>query len=98
MEEDDTRRTVPPTLCPSCRAPMEALSLEHAEGGLLTLDLCHACDGIWFDAGEQMRLTAQTTLALVTNMRDRHAAAARPGGIRLPCPRCGLYLGPTYDL
>jgi hypothetical protein len=77
---------------------MEPLALEHAEGGPLTLDLCHACDGIWFDAGEHLRLTAETTLALVTNMRDRHAAAARPGGARQPCPRCGLWLGPTYDL
>jgi hypothetical protein len=77
---------------------MESLTLEHTEGGSLTLDLCHACDGIWFDAGEHMRLTAETTLALVTNMRDRHVPAARPASDRLPCPRCGLWLGPTYDL
>lgn len=77
---------------------MAPVTLEHTEGGPLTLDVCRGCDGLWFDAGEQFRLTADTTLRLIKEVQDHRGARRSQTLVRCPCPRCGLPLGSTYDL
>ena len=43
--------------CPGCHQEMEPVPLEGTYRGPMTIDVCTACRGFWFDAGEQFRLT-----------------------------------------
>jgi hypothetical protein len=64
----------------------------------MTIDVCTACRGFWFDAGEQFRLTPGATLTLVRRVQASRDLPRRRMSTRLPCPRCDLMLGLTYDL
>ncbi|HRO53750.1 MAG TPA: zf-TFIIB domain-containing protein, partial [Alicycliphilus sp.] len=37
------------SLCPSCRQPADKRRFAAADGSMLELDLCFACQGLWFD-------------------------------------------------
>jgi Zn-finger nucleic acid-binding protein len=84
--------------CPGCRGETATLTLQRTIGGPLTLDLCHHCDGIWFDAGEQFRLMPDSTLTLIKAMQANHQERRAEAGTRLLCPRCNEPLAETYDL
>jgi Zn-finger nucleic acid-binding protein len=84
--------------CPGCQQPMEAVPLEGTYRGPMTVDLCTACRGFWFDAGEQFRLTPATTLVLVRRVEASRDQPRQRMGSRFKCPRCRLPLGVTYDL
>lgn len=47
----------PPLTCPGCRAPMSPTRLEARLGGRIDVDLCAACQVIWFDQGESLQLS-----------------------------------------
>ncbi len=65
-------------------------------GGRATIDVCHACNGMWFDGKESLQLTPGATLQL---FRSAHARTARPmaqdGSHR--CPRCAAPLVTVHD-
>jgi Zn-finger nucleic acid-binding protein len=84
--------------CPGCQQPMEPVPLEGTYRGPMTIDVCTACRGFWFDAGEQFRLSAAATLLLVRRVEASRDTPRQRVGARLPCPRCNLVLGLTYDL
>ncbi|WP_238944782.1 TFIIB-type zinc ribbon-containing protein [Allofranklinella schreckenbergeri] len=73
--------------CPSCRQPMQALSLE-ARNGPVELDLCFACHGIWFDRLESLQLSARSVLALFKTLHAHRDAPHSPLRERMHCPRC----------
>ena len=77
---------------------MEAVPLEGTYRGPMTIDVCTACRGFWFDAGEQFRLTPAATLLLLRRVEASRDQPRQRVGTRLPCPRCRLALGVTYDL
>ena len=77
---------------------MEAVPLEGTYRGPMTIDVCTACRGFWFDAGEQFRLTPAATLLLVRRVEASRDQPRQRVGTRLPCPRCALTLGVTYDI
>jgi hypothetical protein len=77
---------------------MEPVPLEGTYRGPMTIDVCTACRGFWFDAGEQFRLTPASTLLLVRRVGASRDTPRQRMGTRLPCPRCNLVLGLTYDL
>ena len=77
---------------------MEAVPLEGTYRGPMTIDVCTACRGFWFDAGEQFRLTPAATLLLVRRVEASRDQPRQRVGTRLPCPRCRLALGVTYDI
>jgi hypothetical protein len=77
---------------------MEAVPLEGTYRGPMTIDVCTACRGFWFDAGEQFRLTPAATLLLVRRVEASRDRPRQRVGTRLACPRCSLALGLTYDL
>ena len=83
--------------CPCCRGETAPITLERTIGGPLTLDLCHHCDGIWFDAGEQFRLMPDSTLRLIKEVQVNRAERRTDAGTRLLCPRCHEALAETYD-
>jgi len=77
---------------------MEAVQLEGTYRGPMTIDVCTACRGFWFDAGEQFRLTPAATLLLLRRVEASRDQPRQRVGTRLPCPRCRLALGVTYDI
>jgi len=77
---------------------MDPVPLEGTYRGPMTIDVCTACRGFWFDAGEQFRLTPAATLLLVRRVEASRDRPRLRVGTRLPCPRCKLPLGLTYDL
>jgi Transcription factor zinc-finger len=84
--------------CPGCQQPMDPVPLEGTYRGPMTIDVCRACRGFWFDAGEQFRLTPAVTLLLVRRVEASRDLPRQRVGTRLPCPRCNLVLSLTYDL
>ncbi|MBS0294082.1 MAG: zf-TFIIB domain-containing protein [Proteobacteria bacterium] len=86
------------SLCPSCRQPAETHSLAATDGGRVELDLCFACQGLWFDPQENTRLAPAAVLQLFELLHDHHGDAHRPLSERLRCPRCAKDLVKGYDI
>lgn len=84
--------------CPSCRNQMTERSFERLYGRSLTLDLCHPCQGIWFDRQELLQLAPSATIALVAAIHDTAPGARQPLAARLKCPRCARGLSEATDL
>ncbi|HEX4884292.1 MAG TPA: zf-TFIIB domain-containing protein [Casimicrobiaceae bacterium] len=85
--------------CPGCGAGMRSLDLERKPHGRVTVDVCPACRGLWFDAHESLQLTPEATLALLREIAaigTGPAPAQRSGS--LACPRCRHGLAATHDL
>ncbi|MGD9904730.1 MAG: hypothetical protein AB7U83_14800 [Vicinamibacterales bacterium] len=82
--------------CPGCRRDTTALTLDGQYGRVLTIDLCHACNGVWFDGHEDLHLAPSGVVALFEEM-GRAAGAARQPMARKICPRCGVGLLRAHD-
>lgn len=85
-------------LCPSCRQPTEIHRFGASSGATLELDLCFACQGMWFDPQENTRLAPAAVLELFELLHRHRADAHRPLSARLQCPRCAQALVKGYDL
>jgi len=84
--------------CPGCGAAMTSMDLEGYSGAKLAIDVCSACQVIWFDKLEDLQLSPGSTLRLFTLIGERSAAGrgrALPNVLR--CPRCSARLLPTHD-
>ena len=69
--------------CPGCRAATSPLSLAGQYGRVLAIDVCHACNGVWFDGHEDLHVAPGGVIALFEAMGQaapgaRTAMAARP--------------------
>lgn len=100
MNALDTRRQL---TCPKC-----GLRMHVWESNGLTLDHCHDCKGLWFDAGELARYlarsrahlaeaelrVAEATKFLCPRCPDVHLAHVHEDDVTLDiCPRCrGLFV------
>jgi hypothetical protein len=62
----------------------------------VTIDLCPACRGIWFDGLESLQLTPGATLRIFQRFAGGAATAAPPEAGR--CPRCDAPLLDTHDM
>ncbi len=77
---------------------MAAETYEGNYGRRLEIDVCHACNGLWFDGRESMMLTPGSVLKLFSSMHERHTAA-RASLVEQPrCPRCAGPLKEQTDL
>lgn len=83
--------------CPNCLASMTQRSFERLYGRSMTLDLCHACQGIWFDDQELLQLSPGATLELLSAIAGESGAARQPLKTSLTCPRCARTLVETHD-
>ena len=83
--------------CPGCAATMTALTLDGHLGTKVDLDLCAACQVIWFDRLESLRLSPGATLSLFRTIGERKQTSPPPLGDPLKCPRCDLRLLLTND-
>jgi hypothetical protein len=76
---------------------MTAENLDGHLGTTVTIDICLACQVIWFDAQESLRLEPRAVVRLFRIIGERASAAGPPAGRRPACPRCGLHLLLTHD-
>lgn len=86
------------SLCPSCRQPAETHRFPATGGGEVELDLCFACQGLWFDPQENTRLAPAAVLQLFELLHVHHGDAHRPLSDRLRCPHCAKDLVKGYDI
>lgn len=84
--------------CPGCRMPMRRVDLERQHHGRVDVDLCNACQALWFDALESLHLSPGGTLALFRAIHEARPEARRALPARVPCPRCDTPLTLTHDL
>jgi len=83
-------------VCPSCRVPMEARSFPRKLYGNLEIDLCFACQGIWFDNFGSMQLAPGGVVDMFKLIHER-SGERRPLADKLSCPRCSASLVRTVD-
>jgi hypothetical protein len=76
---------------------MTALTLDGHLGTKVDLDLCAACQVIWFDHRESLRLSPGATLSLFRTIGERKQSSPPPLVDPLKCPRCELRLLVTND-
>lgn len=76
--EDEHRN--PPIDCPKCRAPMKHLRI-----GDVVVDRCYACAGLWLDALEKDKLTADRKAAAAADRPPDTRSNVTRGGLK--CPR-----------
>jgi hypothetical protein len=76
---------------------MTALTLDGHLGTKVELDLCAACQVIWFDHLESLRLSPGATLSLFRKIADGKQSSPPPLHDPLKCPRCDLRLLLTND-
>lgn len=76
---------------------MTALPLYGHYGRPIAVDLCAACNSVWFDEGEDLQLAPGAVVQLFTAMGEAASAARAPMGARKPCPRCQTGLLRTKD-
>lgn len=67
--------------CPKCQSAMERVPV-----GLVEVDRCTACGGIWFDMLEEEKII-QAGEAAAIDVGDAQVGASRDAQ-RLDCPRC----------
>lgn len=76
---------------------MATLALPGHYGRTLALDLCQACNSVWFDGHEDLHLAPGGVLRLFEAMGQAAAGARAAVGARKACPRCSTGLLRTHD-
>ncbi|MCK6406857.1 MAG: zf-TFIIB domain-containing protein [Rhodocyclaceae bacterium] len=74
--------------CPSCAAPMQLHRFKRQLHGEVVLDICFACQGIWFDEFESAQLAPASILELFRLLHEHHADQHQPWRDALHCPHC----------
>ena len=77
---------------------MQTLRFDASGGGPVDLDLCFACQGLWFDPTENTRLAPASVLRLFEQLHVHAGQAHRPLSGRLHCPRCPQELVKGFDV
>jgi hypothetical protein len=76
---------------------MTALTLDARMGASVQIDLCLACQVIWFDHLESVRLSPAATLEVFRVIGERSGMSPAPMRSPMACPRCELRLLLTHD-
>jgi len=74
--------------CPSCGAAMAVHRFKRQLGGEVLLDICFACQGIWFDEHESAQLAPAGVLDLFRLLHEHKVDQRQPWSTVLRCPRC----------
>lgn len=77
---------------------MQAEAFDAVYGGRLEIDVCHHCNGLWFDGRESLQLSPGSTLRLFASMYERRDLARQPLVPSKKCPRCLMALNETFDM
>ena len=86
--------------CPNCSGEMTAVEVDRLYVKTLSLDVCRACQLVWFAHAQLLQLAPAGTLRLVALFADdRDDGAARPPlAPGLACPRCQRRLRDVHDM
>ncbi len=76
---------------------MQAETFPAIYGAQVEIDVCHHCNGLWFDGRESLQLTPGATLKLFASMYERKESARQPLVPAKRCPRCTGPLVETFD-
>ena len=95
MPQSDPLATIP---CPNCRQPMLAKDLETHAHGMVRVDLCFPCAGIWFDPMESVQLAPAAVIGLFKDIYAHREGAKTPVAQKLNCPRCSDVLALSQDM
>ncbi|EXI71586.1 MAG: hypothetical protein AW07_03484 [Candidatus Accumulibacter sp. SK-11] len=76
---------------------MEVHRFKRQLGGEISLDVCFACQGIWFDEHESAQLAPAGVLDLFRLLHQHHADQRQPWPSVLRCPRCRESLLNCFD-
>ena len=76
---------------------MTALPLVGHYGRPIAIDLCHGCNSVWFDEGEDLQLAPGSVVHLFEAMGHAASSARAPMAARKACPRCDVGLLRTRD-
>jgi hypothetical protein len=84
--------------CPQCASEMEAMTFDGHLGLPVAIDICRACQVLWFDPREDLRLAPASTLKVFQIIAKQAQASVATAPAAAPaCPRCGLRLLQTHD-
>ena len=86
------------SFCPSCRQPCQVHRFHASDGRAIDLDLCFACQGIWFDPQENSRLSPQSVINLFELLHAHTGDAHHPLSQHLLCPHCKKTLVKGFDV
>ena len=71
---------------------------ERTYGQPVTIDICDACQGLWFDDLEMVQLSPGATLSLFRHIQEHATTARVPLAARLGCARCLRTLDLAHDM
>jgi len=77
---------------------METHRFETHLGTQVELDICFACQGLWFDSRENTQLAPASVVALFELLHRHRRDAHRPLGESLRCPHCRQRLAHGFDV
>ncbi len=77
---------------------MVANTYERTYGQPVTIDICDACQGLWFDDLEMVQLSPGATLSLFRHIQEQAATARVPLATQLRCARCPRTLDLAHDM
>jgi hypothetical protein len=83
--------------CGNCRRPMRRMALAGHYGALVELDLCDACNLVWFDGTETARLDGSGLLELIGRMAEACALPYQALRAEAACPRCAGRLKTVHN-
>ncbi len=84
--------------CPGCTHEMKVEHYDAIYGGQVEIDVCHHCNGLWFDGRESLQLAPGATLKLFASMYGRKTHAQQALVDSKHCPRCDGPLAETFDM
>lgn len=84
--------------CTNCSAKMARYTLPAHYGSAVEIDVCMACNAIWFDPNESAQLSPDGTVALFQLIHE-HGSTPATGklGEGLRCVMCGDGMAHTHD-
>lgn len=77
---------------------MTARRFAAADGRVIELDLCFACQGLWFDPHENSRLAPEAVIELFELLHAHRGEGHRPLATQLGCARCAKPLARGFDV
>jgi DNA-directed RNA polymerase subunit RPC12/RpoP len=77
---------------------MQTHQLDAQLGREVDIDLCTACQSLWFDDHESLQLSPGATLTLFRLIGERVGRPAAGDGDIARCPRCHAQLRRTHDM
>lgn len=77
---------------------MEAHRFATRDGGSIELDICFACQGLWFDPRENLQLAPGSVVELFQLLHQHRDDAHHPVSSTLRCPRCRQSLSHGFDV